>query len=352
MMTLIMTTQLKSFVTDNDEVSKDSQQVGHDINMAPVKELIARMVHSIKNAYFMDQTGLYMVVSNIISATAISNDSCDLTLCSQTSHDHLDNLVDLTLVWSGPISVAVFCDDSGDVLRAIHRIAYLHLCYERIAQAVSFHIAFPLSTGVKRLSDNSDLNFSCENTYADTQLSSNKNYMRKVAFPHNVLRNIAISFSTTPYILVIDIDLLPSYNLHSSFKQFVKRRLKSFASENVAYVLPAFESKLPDTNYTRATLTRAWQRGHVRQFYVSVCTNCHTQTDYEAWRGLPSVPFLDIAYHMDWNVNWEPFYIAAKNNLPMYDGRFKQYGFNRISQVNISCVGCFCEHVYQTLLPH
>jgi N-acetyllactosaminide beta-1,3-N-acetylglucosaminyltransferase len=40
-------------------------------------------------------------------------------------------------------------------------------------------------------------------------------------------------------------------------------------------------------------------------------------------------PLFDVL----WKDPWEPFYIAS-NNIPFYDERFKQYGFNRISQVN------------------
>lgn len=41
---------------------------------------------------------------------------------------------------------------------------------------------------------------------------------------------------------------------------------------------------------------------------------------------------MDIGYNVEWKDPWEPFYIASANT-PLYDERFKQYGFNRISQV-------------------
>ena len=42
---------------------------------------------------------------------------------------------------------------------------------------------------------------------------------------------------------------------------------------------------------------------------------------------------LDIAYSVKWTPTWEPLYIAHRD-VPLYDERFIQYGFNRIEQVN------------------
>ena len=43
---------------------------------------------------------------------------------------------------------------------------------------------------------------------------------------------------------------------------------------------------------------------------------------------------LNIAYSVEWQPLWEPFYISHRD-VPLYDERFKQYGFNRISQVSL-----------------
>lgn len=59
---------------------------------------------------------------------------------------------------------------------------------------------------------------------------------------------------------------------------------------------------------------------------------CKVHTDYESWQKEP--PALELAplFEVLWKDPWEPFYIA-RNTVPFYDERFKQYGFNRISQV-------------------
>lgn len=55
-------------------------------------------------------------------------------------------------------------------------------------------------------------------------------------------------------------------------------------------------------------------------------------TDYEAWQKEPPSLGLAPLFEVLWKDPWEPFYIS-RNSIPFYDERFKQYGFNRISQV-------------------
>lgn len=41
----------------------------------------------------------------------------------------------------------------------------------------------------------------------------------------------------------------------------------------------------------------------------------------------------EATYRASWHEPWEPFYIAETEIIPKFDERFRQYGFNRISQV-------------------
>ena len=66
-------------------------------------------------------------------------------------------------------------------------------------------------------------------------------------------------------------------------------------------------------------------------------------TSYRLWEEVQSLrsedgtnnsTFLETAYEALYKDPWEPFYIAAAAGLPPYDQRFRQYGFNRVSQVS------------------
>lgn len=72
------------------------------------------------------------------------------------------------------------------------------------------------------------------------------------------------------------------------------------------------------------------------QFYI-YCVSKYLNmfqdlTNYEGWLNEPSGSEMAPLFDVIWKDPWEPFFIAS-NNVPLYDERFKQYGFNRISQV-------------------
>lgn len=71
----------------------------------------------------------------------------------------------------------------------------------------------------------------------------------------------------------------------------------------------------------------------VRPFYFEMCWKCQKHTDYETWQREPQAPRLAVLFEVLWRDPWEPFYIS-RNSVPLYDERFRQYGFNRISQVS------------------
>jgi len=67
-------------------------------------------------------------------------------------------------------------------------------------------------------------------------------------------------------------------------------------------------------------------------FYYGLCTPCQAPTNYSRWVNLPEESLLRPAYVVPWQDPWEPFYVAG-GKVPTFDERFRQYGFNRISQV-------------------
>jgi len=191
----------------------------------------------------------------------------------------------------------------------------------------------------------------------------------------NLLRNIGVERVTSPYVLVLDADMVPSHGLELRFDEFARDRgvleeddpggggqaglrqagfsLKQVASlgqaglgqagvgsvlrrlktnPKIAFVLPAYEVKegsvLPKT---KSELLGLVEKGEARPFYSQVCWKCQKYTDFARWER--AVPGVEGGLRRDWADPWEPFYIAEKAQMPLYDERFKQYGFNRIQQV-------------------
>ena len=283
----------------------------------------------------------------------------DVTIVTQCSVNHLFRIPHLAVRWNGPISVAVFTHD--DVFQlTVHTILHLHSCFQNIYNHVTFHLVLPVNRTPMKIENIlrlEEMNVKCSKTVLDKNWMkwSKHNYdIYGLDFPQNVLRNLAINHVLTKYVLLLDVDMLPSARLSHQFSSMLHRMQSSSAGRlsvanfsKTAFVLPAFEVKMyVPTNFsfssyfpnlvlphTRQDLVKFWERAAARPFYIELCKKCQSPTDYHRWRYLSPEMELSVGYRVDWIDPWEPFYIAA-SSLPLYDERFKQYGFNRISQVS------------------
>ncbi|XP_070576846.1 beta-1,4-glucuronyltransferase 1-like [Ptychodera flava] len=302
----------------------------------------------------LDSSGNYQVYRFLVASEKITKGVIikdDVTIVTQCSLNRLHHVLSLVERWNGPISVAIF-SAKPNITSIFIVITHLRQCFPKIRSAVSFHLVSPL----REMKETQELvGFSFSNEETDTNIPCDQvlpwmrgfgqmeeNYaVQDVPYPNNLLRNVAWHGSATEYILVMDIDMLPSGELRHQFKEFILTKKQSMQweieeSPNLVYVLPVFEinERIPVFPSTRNELIDLWEREQVRQFYQEMCEKCQTHTDYIKWRNLHSVSSgkLNIAYEVEWMSPWEPLYIANRN-IPKYDERFKQYGFNRISQV-------------------
>lgn len=258
-------------------------------------------------------------------------DTTNVGIATQSSVYHLHNLIYLSRIWQGPISVGVFVLGSQWEV-ATKTIKNLVLCNRDVARYVTFHTLLPLS----HPPDDEILEFiirgdeQCDSTYKLKSKDKVQNYDNVfVSYPVNALRNIAVDNLGTSHVFMIDIDMVPSMDL----RRFLIEKLKiDRHKESNAYVVPAFEifsnTALPKS---KSKLLEEWKVGRVRPFYSTVCWKCQKYTDYGKWqRGANEQG--PMFYRVQWIDPWEPFYVINRKFVH-YDERFEQYGFNRISQL-------------------
>lgn len=297
-----------------------------------------------------DSSGQYKIQVNFLpSAIQPVKGQHDVTLVTHCTSNHLHYLLDLTKHWKGPISLAVFVP-GYDVVTTFTTLLGLNQCDQTFRDCVTVHLVYPLShppagnaLGPQLKQALSHLEANCDEFKTrldknDIAGEHNWNYANvKVPYPNNMLRNVGrSSVPHTNYIFVVDVDMMCNGNLYSSFL-VLAHRLNLFANsiDKRVFVVPAFESmqKL-SPSLSKKELLDLWNSGTMQPFYYQACWKCQKHLDYEAWKSYHSSDKnnLQIAYSIDWQDPWEPFYIAP-NHVPLYDERFKQYGFNRISQV-------------------
>ena len=260
-----------------------------------------------------DSTGDYKIFPYFMSHTANEGSPRqykveDVTLVSQGSFHHIGHVVGIVERWKGPVSVSLFCLETDlDLTRSV--IESLRECYPVVMRNVSFHIVHPIianteegtrRNGTLSQQDNSSLmnrSYSCATLHSNlltmNRQSSQKfaNYAQDgVPYPVNLMRNVARMETTSTYVLVIDIDMLPSANLRTEFVRLVARSRSSSGLEEsdfrkTLFILPTFAVRevvsLPSD---KADLLKLWRQGNARQFHVTFWPQGHHQTDYHRWK--------------------------------------------------------------------
>ena len=324
----------------------------------------------------LDPSGQYNIIHGILGDGYSSTDSVTsgATLVSQCSVNHIHHIAHLSKRWPGPVAVAVFVSApelERRVAVAIELLLWLHQCVPSMRRNVTIHLVTPLDTTPLRLPEQppspatADVT-TCSNVaervhheltaghnYAIAASSAGASVFSSVRYPGNTLRNVALSTVRTSHVFVVDIDMLPNADLYDGFMRFLQEPSLPVPPPalspdqqpdpvNCVYVVPAFEIQpnlaLPQD---KEHLLSLWGEDKVRPFYADVCAKCQQPTDYMKWRELHgsqqpaagSGVKVAIGYTLEWKDPWEPFFIAPRN-MPLYDERFKQYGFNRISQVS------------------
>ena len=295
---------------------------------------------NLNRAFKPYQDGEYKVISDLVTppgAAEVKVSDTDITVCSQTSVGNLFQVVPLAEAWGGRISVAVFTyDDRVDVTLAY--ILLLRRCSPEVRQKTSFHLVAPVNRAPETLNVT-------ENQYQATDCGLLTNlkikfteenfFLGNVKYPVNILRNTALAYARTPYVMNLDVDILPSYDLHAEMVSFLRKLNETETLRKTLYVVPCFESSISNGIFlkSKTDLIEAKRKGTIRPLWVRPCPYCQNATDYERWFSLPYPGEMSVAYSARYHSHYEPFYIALKKTLPPFDGRFKQFGLNRASQV-------------------
>ncbi|KAM9718072.1 beta-1,4-glucuronyltransferase 1 [Menidia menidia] len=302
-----------------------------------------RLRYSLSSGGIFDNSGQYRVYRNLIKSDVTAGRSPGsagnlLALATHTTINNLHHLPSLLERWQNPLSVAIFAHGEDVGVATAMAYALSSLC-PQVQALVDFHLVC-LSGETAAFPERDREHFAgmddCPSVLSrlETHRDAGRNYAMgggNVSYPNNLLRNVARAGAEASWVLVLDVDMLPSADLHQQFLAMVARRPP--AGDQV-FVLPAFEirhaRKIPAA---KPELVQLYQVGEVRPFYEELCPRCQAPTNYSRWvnshvRGTGT---LEDAYTLRWTDPWEPFYIGP-SSVPPYDENFKQYGFNRISQ--------------------
>lgn len=212
----------------------------------------------------------------------------DVALVTQCSIERIPLLEDLSKHWPGTISVALYLTDTEvqNFLEFVHGSVEL-----RNRKNIAYHVV-----------------------YKDGEL-----------YPINYLRNVAMSYISTPFIFQLDIDFLPQYGLHQTLMNHIVK-LNISESDKVALIVPAFETERYRFLFpaNKDEVLKFLKRGILYTFRYHVWTQGHAATNYSYWKNTME------PYQVSWEPDFEPYIVVSKL-APRYDTRFIGFGWNKVS---------------------
>ncbi|KFZ49889.1 Glycosyltransferase-like LARGE2, partial [Antrostomus carolinensis] len=213
----------------------------------------------------------------------------DVTLVAQLSMDRLQMLEAICKHWAGPISLALYMSDAE---------AQQFLRYAQASEVLSArrNVAYHI-------------------VYKEGQF-----------YPINLLRNVALANTQTPYVFLTDIDFLPMYVLYDYLRNSIQQL--ELPQRKAALIVPAFETLHYRLTFpkSKAELLSMLDMGSLYTFRYHVWPKGHAPTDYAKWRT------ATVPYRVAWQPDFEP-YVVVRRDCPKYDQRFVGFGWNKVSHI-------------------
>lgn len=228
-----------------------------------------------------------------------------ITIVTQCSVDRLPRLAAMAAAWEGEISCAVLIPSDADSA-AEARVAIEKMHAATVAGGASLSLVL----------------------YQEFELTeeraSGRTSWAAGLYPINALRNAALLAAATEYVFLLDVDFVPSPGAHKSLQELAMSRGRS----REALVVPAFEvrGKAPTLPVSLEEVREQVRAGRAEGFHVTRYPKGHLPTDFERWLCARK----GDEYSVEYNLGFEPYIVARREEVPRYDARFRGYGLNKV----------------------
>ncbi|XP_030763603.1 beta-1,4-glucuronyltransferase 1-like [Sitophilus oryzae] len=265
----------------------------------------------------------YRVLYNVTEAYNIE-DVPKVTYATHVTANFAYYIPELLRYWNGLISVAAFVPDL-DAALFLEQINQYCYCEPEMYR-VSIHIVVPQSLPISKKDIYFDPPDSC------TPIDSSKiqvysNFDDTTIYPINVCRNVARTSSLTKYVLLSDVQLMPSKDMASGFLKMIETYDKTDPKE--VFVLPIFEVAetefIPETKEDLRTLIA---NSKAVYFHGMICKHCQKFPGIEEWvdtiNSTEIEPFITLKRHYPYH-RWEPIFIGT-NAEPLFNEQLSWEG--------------------------
>lgn len=161
----------------------------------------------------------FKVLYNVIKGRFSINASVPVTYATHITADFTNYIAEIARSWEGPISVAAFVPDADAELVGKQ---LLHLCYcLQDMSKVSVHFVFPTNETPFYLSISATTIDPVDCVISEIPKQESYRTLKNLVYPVNVCRNVAKNAASTHYVLVSDVQLIPSDRLASQFLEMI-----------------------------------------------------------------------------------------------------------------------------------
>ncbi|CAA91997.4 Glycosyltransferase-like protein LARGE [Caenorhabditis elegans] len=218
----------------------------------------------------------------------------ELCMVTQFSKDRLNHFLESANAWRHPISTAVYGKDKDllDIAKAVTELNRTD---------ITIHLVFEEPT---------------------------ESWMLDSLYPINFLRNVAIEHANCKYILMTDVDFVVLGDYGTIIDQTGNLKQKE------VLVIPALEMTYPQL---RLNLSNFLSRKDlviehllnktIQTFRETIWPSSHVPTNISKW--IKS----NRTYMVNYEKNYEPYFVIKKEECPFYDQRFGGFGWNKVTHV-------------------
>ncbi|KAF5284879.1 hypothetical protein FQA39_LY16929 [Lamprigera yunnana] len=224
----------------------------------------------------------YRVLYNVIKAKQNLTNIAAVTYVTHITPDFVSYISEVVRYWEGPVSIAAFVPDSdADILTK--QLIRLCQCLPSMSK-VSMHYVFPkqYTPYVGKIVEP----FSTKCRLLDLRNFITFRNKKGLIYPVNVSRNVARNASATNFVLVSDIELIPSNKLASKFLRMISKLVENrFANfKHRVFVVPVFE--VDSYEYVprrKSDLIQLIRREKAVYFHQHICSHCQKFPGLEKW---------------------------------------------------------------------
>ena len=263
-----------------------------------------------------------------------------ITAFTQASVNKLSRIKAILQRWRAPISCAVYITNETDLESFVDIVEQeTQSDHEGLwTRFVSLHVV------VEPVDDRSE---------------------NKKEYPIHMLRSLALKHVQTDYVLLLDVDFVPSEGANDRItrimrsqeqKEQTERRISNNSDGDVSkhfktlYIMPAFEqfpvkgtkivSDVTTVPKTKKELINAFEQKRVDIFHNGWKPG-HGATNFSHWFSLAESKDEEAIHQPYWvpySCNkFEPYVVARKDHLPLFFPEYRGSGFNKASLI-VECV--------------